>query len=93
MGHRRPGGPDLEGSINRILGDDRPRAEEEFLRLSLLLNASDIIPDARDRLARRLYFAQMSDLQSDVGVWLTDGFLLPAFCTIERRASSGAIMR
>lgn len=68
----------LEGSINRILGDDRPRAEEEFLRLSLLLNASDIIPDARDRLARQLYFAQMSDLQSDVGVWLTDGLPPPS---------------
>jgi hypothetical protein len=67
----------LQGSINRILGDDRLGAEEEFLRLSLVLNASNVSPDARDRLARRLYFARASDLQSDVGAWLTDGLPPP----------------
>jgi hypothetical protein len=85
----------LERSIGRILGGGQPTlaeeelAQDEFLRLSLLLNASDINPAARDSLARRLYsattlqrFAQTTELQSQVRTWLADGLpppsLLPA---------------
>jgi hypothetical protein len=63
----------LQGKIEHILNNDQSRAEEEFLRLSLLLNASDISPDDRDRLARRLYFAGATDLLEQVRAWLTRG--------------------
>ena len=62
----------LQQKIGHILGD-KSRAEEEFLRLSLLLNASDISPDDRDNLASRLYRAPTPDLHDAVKDWLKDG--------------------
>jgi hypothetical protein len=69
----------LEGSIGRIIWGDWAAAQDEFLRLSLLLNASDISPLARDKLARKVYFADDSDdqgrawLDDQVRAWLADG--------------------
>jgi len=71
----------LERSIRGIVGD-QAEAVEEFLRLSLLLNASDISPDDRDHLARQLYLRTPAQLQEPVRTWLADGLpppsLLPA---------------
>jgi hypothetical protein len=77
----------LESLIRRILGDGPPTlAQEEFLRLSLLLNTSDISPATRDRLARDLFLATRDPLAwkldsaqaDDVRTWLADGLPPPS---------------
>jgi hypothetical protein len=69
----------LENLIRHILGDTPPTlAQKEFLRLSLLLNASEISPATRDHLARKLYITQADELQSQVRTWLADGLPPPS---------------
>lgn len=69
----------LESSINGILGD-RLQAEEEFLRLSILFNASSYSLDDRDHLARQMYFRTSAELEEPVRAWLTNG--LPPPCLL-----------
>jgi hypothetical protein len=67
----------LEGSINGMVGDRR-QAEEDFLRLSVLLNASTISLDARDHLARQVYFRTRAQLEEPVRAWLINGLPPPS---------------
>jgi len=76
------GAVNLERSIRAIVCD-QSKATAEFLRLSLLLNASDIDPDDRDRMARRVQFQPPAQLEDPVRTWLTNG-LPPA--SLLRRA-------
>jgi hypothetical protein len=71
---------EVEGFIKRILGGNQARATQEFIRLSLLLNASDISPDDRDRMARRIHMrthppapGAEDELKQQVEAWVSGG--------------------
>ncbi len=71
---------EIEGVIKRILGGNQAKATQEFIRLSLLLNASDVSPEDRDRMARRIHMDTHppipgidDQLEQQVRVWLAEG--------------------
>jgi hypothetical protein len=75
---------EVEGVIRRILRVNQAKATKEFIRLSLLLNASDITPEDRDRMARRIHMATHpsapgieDELRRHVEAWLRDGLPPP----------------
>jgi hypothetical protein len=63
----------VEGSIRHLVSGGLIKAQDEFVRLSLLLNASGVSPADRDRLTRRIGLDQVPDLQAHMQTWLGDG--------------------